>query len=112
MAMVLVQFVHEPRRAELSSWSVGDQICCPWIRPIAHGQSLAAEPLSTAEDIRAKHDLIHYHEAFPDPKDRRYMEKQLPAVNRFKRLGLSISGHLRATRLCEVGVGGKTGVCC
>ncbi|CAK9053328.1 Hypothetical protein (Fragment), partial [Durusdinium trenchii] len=36
-------------------------------------------------DIRAKHDLIYYHEAFPDPKDRRYMEKQLPAVNRFKK---------------------------
>eukprot|EP00913_Durusdinium_trenchii_P012041 g11313.t1 len=46
---------------------------------------LECGPLSTAEDIRAKHDLIYYHEAFPDPKDRRYMEKQLPAVNRFKK---------------------------
>eukprot|EP00438_Fugacium_kawagutii_P024426 Skav202099 [mRNA] locus=scaffold1980:24708:37417:+ [translate_table: standard] len=39
-----------------------------------------------AKEIRARHDKIYFNDAFANPKDRRYMEKQLPAVNRFKKL--------------------------
>lgn len=38
------------------------------------------------KEIRATHDKIYFNEAFANPKDRRYMEKQLPATNRFKKL--------------------------
>lgn len=39
-----------------------------------------------SKEIRATHDKIYFNEAFDNPKDRRYMEKQLHAVNRFKKL--------------------------
>ena len=43
------------------------------------------EKLMKFAEIRATHDKIYFNEAFDNPKDRRYMEKQLHAVNRFKK---------------------------
>ena len=38
------------------------------------------------KEIRATHDKIYFNEAFPDHKDRRYLEKHLPAPDLFKKL--------------------------
>eukprot|EP00435_Cladocopium_sp_Y103_P075303 s223_g56.t1 len=47
--------------------------------------NLFMEKLMKFAEIRANHDKIYFTKAFPDPKDRRYMEKQLPTTDRFKR---------------------------